>query len=137
MGDGDFFVRLSSGNAIQAGKGSYPTFYTLTEEEQSQPYSPWLRLILTFTNGEMRMYCNGVEAESQANYPTALGAVSRYSLPINEPLYLFSEPNGTNADGTPNFAASDDDKPFPCAAIAFWNRVLNAGQVQALGGIAH
>lgn len=134
MGDGDFFVRYSN-DRIDAGKGSY---IPIIDGDPTRPYTEWIRMVITFDNGVMRMYCNGAEvAQDGGAYPPNQGIDARYSLPVNEPLYLFGEPNGTNADGSPNFAASDDDSPFPCAAIAFWDRTLNAGQVQSLGGIAH
>jgi hypothetical protein len=135
MGDGDFFVQYNSSDQITAGKGSY---IPIIGADPAEPYTPWIRMVLTIDNGLFRMYCNGVEvAEDGGSYPLKPGLEPRYSLPVGSPLYIFSEPKGTTADGKPNFAASDDDSPFPCAAIAFWDKVLTAGQVQALGGIAH
>jgi hypothetical protein len=135
MGDGDFFVRWRD-NQIQAGVGSY---IIIGDAQGTDGYTSWLRLIMTFDNGIIRAYYNGVEAStSTGSYPLVNSIEDRFSLPVgNNPLYIFVEPKGTTADGKPNFAASDDDAPFPCAAIAFWDKVLSAPQVQALGGIAH
>jgi hypothetical protein len=135
MGDGDFFVRYSD-DYIQAGKGNY---IPIVAGDPAESYTPWIRLVITLDNGTFRMYCNGVEvAEEGGLYPLVpTPEPPRYSLPVRSLLYIFSEPNGTTADDKPDFSNSDDDNPFPCAAIAFWDKVLNAGQVQALGGIAH
>ncbi|MDR1675802.1 MAG: Ig-like domain-containing protein [Tannerella sp.] len=134
MGDGDFFVRYRS-DQIDAGKGSY---IPIIAGNPAEPYTPWIRMVITCNNAVFRMYCNGVEvAKEGGGYPLVQDLDARYSLPVRSLLYIFGEPNGTTADGKPNFAASDDDKPFPCAAIAFWDKTLSAGQVQALGGIAH
>jgi hypothetical protein len=134
MGDGDFFVRYDQ-DQIRAGKGTY---IPIIDGNPAEPYTPWIRMVITFEDCVMRMYCNGKEvAEDGGDYPLVQSLEPRYSLPTRSPLYIFSEPNGTTPEGLPNFAASDDDKPFPCAAIAFWDRTLNAGQVKALGGIEH
>jgi hypothetical protein len=133
FGDGDFFVRTRDGQ-IQAGKGSY---FPLWMGDPNLTYTSWVRIILTFDIYQFRVYCDGVEPiEESGDYPYMFDVEDRFTLPVG-PLYIFSEPNGTTPDGLPNFEASDDDNPFPCAAIAFWDQALNAGQVQSLGGIAH
>ncbi|MDR2138833.1 MAG: Ig-like domain-containing protein [Tannerella sp.] len=134
MSDGDFFVRYNNDQML-AGKGTYIPFF---EADPNQPYTAWVRLVITCDNGTMRMYCNGVETDGGGlSYPLALSIDPRYSLPTDGPLYIFGEPKGTTSDGKPDFSASDDDSPFPCAAIAFWDKTLTAGQVKALGSIAH
>jgi hypothetical protein len=130
-GDADFFIRYRDGE-IQAGKGGY---YLIAKADPDQAYSPWIRAVFTFDFGTVRMYCNGVEMVQNDLYSP--NAESEYALPISDPMYLFADPKGTTPNGAPDFANSDDDNPFPCAAIAIWDKALNAGQVQALGGIAH
>ncbi|MDR1102840.1 MAG: Ig-like domain-containing protein [Tannerella sp.] len=128
-GDGDFFIRYRD-DQVQAGRGNY---FPLVEVTPGQDYSPWIRAVFTCEFGNVKMYCNGVEMVQNALYSSE----SDYALPVSEPMYLFADPKGTTPNGAPDFSNSDDDNPFPCAAVAFWDKVLNDGQVQALGGIAH
>jgi hypothetical protein len=136
QGDGDFFVMYRN-DYVQAGKGNYIPI-VMRDTATNATYTPWIRMVLTIEHGTFRMYCNGVEvAEDGGNYPLAQGVSKRFTIPIRDgALYIFSEPKGY-VDGKPNFAASDDDRPFPCAAIAFWDKVLTSGQVKSLGEIAH
>jgi hypothetical protein len=134
MGDGDFFVRWRD-DKIQAGKGSYID----VADASGSDYTPWVRLVITLDNGTMRAYSDGVEATfvDGGSYPLILGIADRYSLPTGtNPLVIFGEPKGEE-NGKGNFAASDDDNPFPCAAIAFWDKTLSAAQVKSLGNISH
>ncbi|MDR1880686.1 MAG: LamG domain-containing protein [Tannerellaceae bacterium] len=136
-GDGDLFVRWRD-NKIQAGKGSY--IDVVPAPADLGPYTQWVRLVMTIDRGTMRAYCDGVEATTVDGgiYPLNLGGMDgSHSLPVgSNPLVIFGEAKG-EINGKPNFANSDDDNPFPCAAVAFWDKALSAAQVKSLGDISH
>jgi hypothetical protein len=133
MDDGDLFIRIRD-NYLQAGGPS--TYVSARAENPDNAYIPWTRAVLTYDNCVLRMYVDGKEIPEQGGYPMVWGLSERHTLPVGN-LVIFGEPKGTTEDGKPNFANSDDDNPFPCAAIAFWDIVLNPGQVESLGRIDH
>ncbi|MDR3268584.1 MAG: Ig-like domain-containing protein [Tannerella sp.] len=124
--DGGIFLRQREGS-YQAGVGAYPVLTNVELPANEGDMSRWFRLIVVKeSNKNLYFYVDGVRIESEASW--GAGNEGRVSLPVGAPIYFFADAGGDS---------SDDDYPFPCAAIALWDRALTAGEIQTLGGIGH
>jgi hypothetical protein len=142
-GDGDWFMR-DRGGWLTLGKGNYPLIYRHDEATETDGWSPWLRVVVTWDYSTWRLYLNGAEISGEMPdggvYPGTAGTTGapdtdmRWALPPGGSVYMFAE------DTVEDLIKSDTDDAgagLEVSAIAIWNKTFTADEVAGLGGIDH